>query len=81
MCLQKIYTGSIIDTLLKICLKICIYIYKRKLWEYFQAVAVSVLLYGCTIKTGEKVRYELQNTAVCCFEQILEAAPHKTGAI
>ena len=29
----------------------------------------------------EKARWELQKHAACCFEQILEAAPHKTAAI
>ena len=26
----------------------------------------------------EKVRWELSKDAVCCFEQILEATPHKS---
>ena len=29
---------------------------------------------------GEKARWELHKNAVCWFEQILEAAPHKTAA-
>ena len=30
---------------------------------------------------GEKVRWELHKDGVCCFQQILEAAPHQTAAI
>ena len=30
---------------------------------------------------GEKTRWELNKEAACCFEQILEAAPHKTAAV
>ena len=30
---------------------------------------------------GEKVRWEPRKDTVCCFEQILEAAPHKTSAV
>ena len=45
-----------------------------------------VLLYGWTIRTStkhrvEKARWELHKDAVCCFEQILEAAPHKTAIV
>ena len=29
----------------------------------------------------QKVRWELHKDVVCCFEQILEAAPHKTAAV
>ena len=43
--------------------------------ELFQAVAVSVLLYGCTTWR------ELHEDTVCYFEQILEAAPNKTVAV
>ena len=30
---------------------------------------------------GEKVTGESQKDATCCFEQILEAAPHKTAVV
>ena len=30
---------------------------------------------------GEKARLELHKNAMCCFEQILEAVPHKTAAL
>ena len=41
-------------------------------WEFFQAVGVSVLLYGCTscnlMKDLEnKTRWELHRDAACCF--------------
>ena len=29
---------------------------------------------------GEKARWEIHKITTCCFEQILEAAPHKTAA-
>ena len=51
-----------------------------------QAVAISVLLYGCTTSTlikypEKKTRWKLHKDATCGFEQILEAAPHKTAAV
>ena len=46
--------------------------------ELFQAVAMLVLLYDCTIWTnetlGEKARLELYKHATCWIEQIQEAA-------
>ena len=30
---------------------------------------------------GEKARGKLQKDGVCCFQQILEAAPHKTAVV
>ena len=43
---------------------------------FFQALAVSVILYSCTTWTfnetvGEKARWELHKDAVCSFNQIL----------
>ena len=29
----------------------------------------------------ENIRWELHKDAACCFEQILEAAPYKTGTV
>ena len=45
--------------------------------DFFQAVAVSVLLYGCSTWTQmkrleEKTRWELHQNAGCSFGQILE---------
>ena len=53
---------------------------------FFQVVAVSILLYKSTTWTltkwiGEKAGLELHKNVVCCLEQILEAAPHKTAAL
>ena len=52
---------------------------------FFQAVALSVLLYGCTTwtlaKCLEKKLCRLHEDAVCCFEQILKAALYKTAAV
>ena len=50
---------------------------------YFQAVAMFILLYGFTIWTltrlsEKKARWEQYKNATSYFEQILEAAPHKT---
>ena len=56
-------------------------LFDKMKWEFFQAVAVSVLQYRCTSKTfGEKVKWELHKDGASCFEQILEAAPNKTAA-
>ena len=52
---------------------------------FFQAVAMSRLLYDCTTnlnKTlGEKARQKKHKAVVCCFERILEAASYKTVAV
>ena len=55
-------------------------------WEFFQIVAMWVLLYGCTTWTlmkcqEKKVRWELLKDSACYFEQILEAALHKATAL
>ena len=49
--------------------------------SFFQAVVVSILLYGCTTWTLTKVWRQLQKNAVSCIEQVLEATPHKTVAL
>ena len=54
--------------------------------DFFQVVAVSILLYRCTIwmltKCMEKkLDGELHKNAVCQFEQILEALPKNTTAV
>ena len=53
--------------------------------DFFQAVAVLVRFYGCTIwtlmKGSEKKLYENYTRSTCCLEEILEAAPHKKGAV
>ena len=47
--------------------------------EFFQAVAVSVLQYGCTIWTvktiGEKTKLKLRKNATWSFKKLLETAP------
>ena len=51
--------------------------------DFFTVVALSILLYGCTIhnKTHrEKARWELHKNDTSYFEQILEAKPHETTA-
>ena len=50
--------------------------------EFFQAVDVSVLMYGCTTWTltkthREKALWELHKNAAYCFEQIPKAVLHK----
>ena len=48
-------------------------------WDFFPAVAMSVLLYGYSICTLTKSFGE--KDAIYCFEQILEAASHKAAAV
>ena len=56
-------------------------------WDFFQAVAVSILLYGCTTlmlkkkMLREKTWWKLFKNATRCFELILEAKPYKTEAV
>ena len=55
-------------------------------WDFFQAVAVFILLHRYTTWTLKKTHWaqawwELQKNATCCLEQILEATPHKTAAV
>ena len=55
-------------------------------WNFFQAVAVSILLYRCTTwmltkYIGNKLEKELHTNATCCFEQILEATLQKTVVV
>ena len=54
--------------------------------EFFKAVAMSVLLRGCTTETftkplEKKARWGLYKDAADCFEQILEVAFYKTAAV
>ena len=49
--------------------------------EFIQAVAMSVQLYHFMILTLGICLIELHKDAVCCFEQILVAAPYKTAAV
>ena len=50
--------------------------------EFLQAVAVSLLLYSCTTWTlTTRLEKKLRKVTVCSFEQILEAAPHKTAVV
>ena len=47
---------------------------------------MTSLLYGCTTHTAtkcleKKALLELHKYNECCFEQILEAAPHKTASV
>ena len=59
---------------------------RNKKLEFFQAVAVWVLLYGYTIWTlmkhlGKKnARWKLCKDAACCFEQILKS-PETAGDV
>ena len=55
-------------------------------WDIFQATVVSILFYGCTIWTlnkmhREKVGWELHKNATSYIEQILKAALIKTTAV
>ena len=46
-------------------------------WDFFQAVALTALLYVCTSKTFEEnLDGKLLRNAACSFEPIQEAAPH-----
>ena len=52
--------------------------------EFFQAVVVSVLLYGWITWTlmkplEKKTKLKLQNNAAYCFEQNVEGAPNKNN--
>ena len=54
--------------------------------SFFQAVVVSILLYGCTTwaltkSWGEKALWHLHKNASSNIEQILEAAPDKAAAV
>ena len=52
-------------------------------WELFQAIYVSVLLYGTTNSNemlGEKFRWKLRKDTLCCLEQIWEAVHNQTAA-
>ena len=54
-------------------------------WDFFQTMAVTVLLCGwpawTVMKHKEKAWWELHKNVLSCFWQILEAAPHKTAAV
>ena len=51
-------------------------------WEYFKAVAMSVLLYGCTTWTLTKHQEKKPGgNYTGCSEQILEVAPNKIAAV
>ena len=54
-------------------------------WEFFYAVIISVLLFGCTtcILTifEEKARWQLHKDTAYCFEQILDASSHKKVSV
>ena len=54
--------------------------------SFFQAVIVSILLYGCTTwtlskKYGEKAWRQLRKNAASNIEQVLEATLHKVAAV
>ena len=52
--------------------------------EFFQTIAVFVLLYGCSTwneTPGVKVRLELPKDTAGYFEQILEATPYKAATV
>ena len=50
-------------------------------WDFFQAMAVSILLYGCTTwmltNHFEKKLDRNKTLNMCSFEQIQKATPHK----
>ena len=53
-------------------------------WNFFQAVAVSVLLYSCTSRAltkrfPKKTKCKLYEDYACCFKQILEVALYKSA--
>ena len=52
-------------------------------WEFFQSVAVSTIVWLHHLDfneiLGEKARWDLCKDVVCCFEQILEAAPQQNS--
>ena len=53
--------------------------------QFFQVVAVSVLLYSCTTwaltNTWTKISQELSKNSACYFELILETTPHETAVV
>ena len=53
--------------------------------EFFQAVTVSVLLFGCTpwtlAKYSEKILERKYKDAAWCFEQVLEAVLYNVAAL
>ena len=50
--------------------------------SFFQAVVVSILLYGCTTWTLTKwMEKKLDKNAASNIEQVIEAAPHKAAAV
>ena len=54
--------------------------------DFFQAVSVSILEHGYKTWTQlkrqeKKAGWERHKNAVCCFKQILEAAPYKTADV
>ena len=54
--------------------------------DFFKAVAVSILLCGCTMLMltkyiEKKNKWELFKNATQCFEQIFYATLHKTGTV
>ena len=59
------------------------YIYNVGVFSSFSHVCTTVCLHHLNTHkmSGEKVTWELLKNAVCCFKQILEAAPYKTAAV
>ena len=61
------------------------YLSNKIKWDFYQAVIVSILLYGHTIwmltKWIEKARWDLWKKAVICLEKIQEVTPHKTAVV
>ena len=49
--------------------------------SFFQAVVVSILLYGCTTWTLTKRMEKLHKNAESCIEQIQGAAPRKRAGV
>ena len=54
--------------------------------SFFQAVVMSILLYGCTTglltkRLEKKTRRQLHKNAVSNIEQVLAATPHKAPTI
>ena len=59
-------------------------IYKNCFQTFYMDLSV-ILLYSYTTWTlmkhlEKKSRWKLHKNAVCCFEQVLEVAPHKTAS-
>ena len=74
------YYVSLISKTIKVIVKVS---YSLQLQIFFQAVAVSVLLYGCTTWTlSKRMEKKLDGLfRVLLKKKILEATPYKTAVV